>query len=226
MMDRPRVTIHNLTSLDGRLDGFVPDIGLYYELAAALPQDGVLTTSQTLLAAAAAGGIAMTGEDTVTEAAPAGHALPWLVIVDSRGRLTRLDWLRRQPYWRDVMMLCAQVTSAEHLDRLRRYHVTHLVTGANQVDLSDALHRLADRFGVRTVRVDAGGTLNGVLLRAGLVDELSVVVAPALVGTAVAHPRHLVDGLDGTDPARLALSSVEQLRHGHVWLRYQVRNPS
>jgi 2,5-diamino-6-(ribosylamino)-4(3H)-pyrimidinone 5'-phosphate reductase len=32
------------------------------------------------------------------------------------------------------------------------------------------------------VRTDAGGTLNGVLVRAGLVDELSVVVAPQLAG--------------------------------------------
>lgn len=32
-MDRPRVTIHNLISLDGRLDGFPADVGLYYELA-------------------------------------------------------------------------------------------------------------------------------------------------------------------------------------------------
>ena len=28
-MDRPRVTIHNLTSLDDRLDGLPADVGLY-----------------------------------------------------------------------------------------------------------------------------------------------------------------------------------------------------
>ncbi|MEO0433105.1 MAG: dihydrofolate reductase family protein, partial [Cyanobacteria bacterium J06656_5] len=37
-------------------------------------------------------------------------------------------------------------------------------------------------FGVTVVRVDSGGTLNGVLLRAGLVDELHLLVHPTLVG--------------------------------------------
>jgi hypothetical protein len=37
LMDRPRVIIHNLISLDGRLDGFPADAGLYYEMASRLP---------------------------------------------------------------------------------------------------------------------------------------------------------------------------------------------
>ena len=37
-------------------------------------------------------------------------------------------------------------------------------------------------FGVTVVRVDSGGTLNGVLLRAGLVDELHLLIHPTLVG--------------------------------------------
>jgi 2,5-diamino-6-(ribosylamino)-4(3H)-pyrimidinone 5'-phosphate reductase len=223
-MDRPRVTIHNLISLDGRLDGFGADIGLYYELAGTFPQDAVLTTSTTLLAAAAADGIEMTGEDAVTGVPLSDESLPWLVIVDSRGQLVRLNWLRSQPFWRDVLVLCSPITPVEHLDRLRRHHVTHLVTGADRVDLADALHQLADWFGVATVRVDAGGTLNGILLRTGLVDELSVVIAPHLVGTAAAHARHLVDGFATPDPATLTPTSVEQLRDGHVWLRYKVGN--
>lgn len=225
-MDRPRVTIHNLISLDGRLDGFPADVGLYYELAGTVPQDAVLSTSTTLLAAAAADGIEMTGEDAVTGIPLHDHRLPWLVIVDSRGQLVRLDWLRGQPYWRDVLMLCSATTPAEHLDRLRRCQVTHLVTGTDRVDLAEALHHLAGRFGIAAVRVDAGGTLNGILLRAGLVDELSVVIAPHLVGSADAHARHLVDGLAAPHPATLTPIGVEQLRDGHVWLRYRVRDRS
>ena len=36
-MNRPRVIIHNLISLDGRLDGFPADAGLYYEMTSRLP---------------------------------------------------------------------------------------------------------------------------------------------------------------------------------------------
>ena len=107
-MPRPRVTLHNLTSLDGRLDGFTPDVGLYYETAARLPQQAVLTGSGTLLAAAAAEGIDLSGADAARGDGPppTDASLPWLVVVDSAGRVSRLDWLRGRPFWRDVLVLC------------------------------------------------------------------------------------------------------------------------
>ncbi len=130
-MPRPRVTLHNLTSLDGRLDGFTPDVELYYETAARLPHQAVLTGSGTLLAAAAVEGIDLSGVDGArgTGSPPADASRPWLVIVDSAGRVSRLDWLRRRPVWRDVLVLCSETTPAGHLERLQRTGVEHLVLG-------------------------------------------------------------------------------------------------
>ncbi len=54
---------------------------------------------------------------------------------------------------------------------------------AGQVDLNAALRDLAQR-GINEVLVEAGSTLNGALLRAGLVDELLLYVAPQLLGDA------------------------------------------
>jgi 2,5-diamino-6-(ribosylamino)-4(3H)-pyrimidinone 5'-phosphate reductase len=223
-MHRPRVTIHNLISLDGQLTGFPVNLGLYYQTAGQLPQQAVLTGSATLLDAAAREGIDLAGEDPDQPVEPPAvdDPRPWLVIVDGRGRLTRLGWLRGQPFWRDVLVLCCAATPAEHLDRLRRHHIEHLVVGAEHVDLAAALNRLADRYGVGEVRTDAGGTLNGVLLRAGLVDELSVVVAPRLAGADRARAVHVVDGLTSADAPQLTLVSVDRLADSHIWLRYTV----
>lgn len=224
-MDRPRVTIHNLMSLDGQLTGFPVDLGSYYQTAARLPHQAVLTTSATLLDAAAGEGIDLAGEDPdepVSELPAFDDARPWLVIVDGAGRLGRLGWLRGQPFWRDVLMLCCAATPAEHLDRLRRHHVEHLMVGAGHVDLAAALHQLADPYGVREMRTDAGGTLNGLLLGAGLVDELSVVLAPQLTGADHLPAVHLVEGLTSADTPRLTLAAVERLPNSHLWLRYSV----
>lgn len=186
------------------ITGFTADLGLYYETAGSLPQDAVLTGSGTLLAAARAEGVDLTGEDP--EQPPPASApddpRPWLAVVDSRGRLTRPSWLRGQPYWRDILVLCSRTTPAVHLDRLRRHHVAHLVVGDDRVDLAAALHTLADTYGVRRVRVDAGATLNAALLRAGLVDEISIA------------------GLAETGQVPLELLDVERLRDNHIWLRY------
>jgi 2,5-diamino-6-(ribosylamino)-4(3H)-pyrimidinone 5'-phosphate reductase len=59
-----------------------------------------------------------------------------------------------------------------------------LFTGEERVDLVAVLAMLAEREGAGVVRVDSGGALTGALLDAGLVDELSLLVHPCVVGGA------------------------------------------
>jgi 2,5-diamino-6-(ribosylamino)-4(3H)-pyrimidinone 5'-phosphate reductase len=79
---------------------------------------------------------------------------------------------------------------------------------------------------VSRVRVDAGGVLNRALLSAGLVDEISVVVAPYVAAGATAGSPPFFGELNGGDPVSLDLTAVERLRQGHLWLRYEVRTPA
>jgi diaminohydroxyphosphoribosylaminopyrimidine deaminase/5-amino-6-(5-phosphoribosylamino)uracil reductase len=55
--------------------------------------------------------------------------------------------------------------------------------GAGRVDLEAVMRDLAQR-GINEVLVEAGSTLNGALLKAGLVDELLLYVGPQLLGDA------------------------------------------
>ena len=145
-----------------------------------------------------------------------------LAAVDSRGRLPGLGRLRDQPYWRDVIALCAERTPAAHIELLRASGISAIVAGEERVDLRRALEALADDHGVKTVRVDAGGTLVGTLLRQGLVSEVSVIVEPRLVG-GESH-RWLVRAPDAgpADVVALALRELERLDDGALWLRYDV----
>ena len=59
--------------------------------------------------------------------------------------------------------------------------VVVLPDGNGQVDLHAMLRDLAQR-GCNEVLVEAGATLNGALLRAGLIDELLLYIAPQLLG--------------------------------------------
>jgi len=94
------------------------------------------------------------------------------------------------------------------------------------VDLRAALLALNRRFGAKVVRADSGGTLNGALLRAGLVDEVSVLVHPALLGGTGEASIFRAPELEGPDGIiRLRLLSVERLRGGIVWMRYRVVRP-
>ena len=134
----------------------------------------------------------------------------------------RHAWLREQPFWRDVLVLCSDAAPAGQLDRLRRHRVGHVVLGEGRVDLGGALRLLAEQHRVGAVRVDAGGGLNGALLRAGLADQLSIVILPGgQRHSRPGAPAHRTGGC--RDAVALDLTAVEHLRQGHVWLRYDVR---
>lgn len=221
----PRVVLHNTVSVDGRLDWFTGDVGLYYELAGRWPAGAVLAGSNTILAAyqQEAAGLEAETEEAPPADLTRDQSRPLLVVPDSRGRVRCWRWLRREPYWRDVVALCAGATPAAHLEYLRQQGVDCIVAGRERVDLRAALAELKARYGVELVRVDSGGLLNGVLLRAGLVDEVSVLINPTLVGGLSPRSLFVAPDLDSeAGVIRLRLVHFEQLSGDTVWLRYEV----
>ena len=215
----PRVILHVEASLDGRIDWIQPDIGRFYTLAAGFDEDAILTGADTLIE-----GPGLPAEDDARPPAPEelGEG-PLLVVVDSRGRFRTWNWLRKQQYWRDAVALVAATTPVETRERLAAQGVATLATGRDRVDLRAALELLNERFGVQTVRVDSGGALSGALLRAGLLNEVSVLLEPVLVGGET--PRAFMRGPDPVscaDIARLRLAGVQRFDDGLVWVRYEV----
>lgn len=218
----PRVILYNATSVDGRMDWLDVDLGLYYGLAGHWEVDAVLAGSNTVVSGYPPEKLAEEDSQEVPGRDPA-DTRQILVVVDSRGRLRCWNLLRREPYWRDAMALCSHSTPQAYLDYLREREVDHIVTGKHTVDLQAALEELNARYGVRTIRVDSGGSLNGALLRAGLVHEVSLLILPSLVGGMSPHSiYHAPDltSIDGTIP--LKMIHMEEVQEGILWLRYQV----
>lgn len=218
----PKVIIHVAVSVDGRIDWISPDLGLFYGLISRWNEDATLAGSDTILKAPEQG-----PDDAASGAEPpaktSGDRRPLLVVPDSRGRIKNWNWLRGLQYWREGIALCSRSTPCDYLDYLDRARVEYIVAGEDHVDYRAALEELSARFGVGVVRVDSGGTLNGALLRAGLVDEVSVLVHPSLVGGTT--PRSLFRAPDLTSAegvVNLELAGVEQPGNGVVWLRYDV----
>ena len=121
------------------------------------------------------------------------------------------------------MMLCSHATPQDYLEYLNRRGVPYIIAGSDHVDLRATLEELNTRFGVQSVRVDSGGILNGTLLRAGLVDEVSILINHCLVGGT--SPRTYFVAPDLTSPegvTRLRLIHFEQVQENIVWLKYQV----
>ena len=224
----PKVILHTATSLDGRITGFPADLDVYYSLAAQWNPDAILFGSETVLAAVR--------ENPSLEIPPEHEEMftppedaetdprPLLVIADSRGRVRCWDAIRKWPYMRDVLALCSSQTPQEYLAWLAGRRIGTIVAGGDRIDMRAALEALHTRYGVNVVRVDSGGTLNSVLLHAGLVDEISVLIHPSIAG-GKADPT-LCDPLKAGIPELkipLRLQSTEVVGDGIIWARYMVK---
>jgi 2,5-diamino-6-(ribosylamino)-4(3H)-pyrimidinone 5'-phosphate reductase len=202
-MTRPHVVVHVAVSLDGATTGFEPDVERFYELVRTWNEDVTLTGADTILAQG----------EALSEAPRPGPSddAPLLAVVDGKARVTQWEALRECGHWRGVIALRTETTP----DPPGHDPPGTLIAGREHVDLAAALRTLADHEGARVVRVDSGGALTGALLRAGLVDELSLLVHPCLAGGG--------QRWHGPEPvASRAFSHVaaDRLDGGLVWLRY------
>ncbi len=88
------------------------------------------------------------------------------------------------------------------------------------LDLPAALAELGARWGVRTVLCEGGPHLNGDLLRAGVVDEVFLSLAPQLGGGGAGEPR-IVSGVEFDRPVELELAGALECE-SLLLLRYRV----
>jgi diaminohydroxyphosphoribosylaminopyrimidine deaminase / 5-amino-6-(5-phosphoribosylamino)uracil reductase len=113
---------------------------------------------------------------------------PTLVVVDSRLDMP-LDAHLLAP---DLIAVraCIIYTASQNAENLgkkqaleaRGVKVVEMPDHNGKVDLSAMLHDLAQTHHINELHVEAGEKLNGSLLRAGLVDELLIYLAPLLMG--------------------------------------------
>jgi 2,5-diamino-6-(ribosylamino)-4(3H)-pyrimidinone 5'-phosphate reductase len=145
-------------------------------------------------------------------------SLPVWVIPDTKGKLKgKLHALRRFEFCRDVIMLVSEATPREYIDYLKERQYDYFVIGKEHVDLKQALELICARFGARRVLTDTGRVLSNLLMERGLVDELSLLIHPLVVG---AKSYNMFGNM--TQNPKLVLRKYEKLEKGFMWLVYRV----
>jgi len=146
---------------------------------------------------------------------------PARIVIDSRLRIPLSAQVCRQPGWTIVLGTKAATTSAQPL-RQAGLEVHLLPSGSDgRVDLHAALDLLGE-LEFNEVMVEAGAFLNGALLRAGLVDEWVVYLAPCVLGDEGRGLFHL-PGLESMAD-RFDLRVVDARQVGRD-LRLRLRKP-
>ena len=232
-MNRPYIICHMVTSIDGKVTGdflYRPDgeyaAEVYYEYNRSYRADAFACGRVTMEGSFTQGGTpdltpfqgaALPREDYVADREAALYA----VSFDRRGRL---GWkgpriVDEDPGYGDahiVEVLCEDASDA-YLAYLRRVGVSYLFAGEKELDLSLALSKLKELFGIGKLLLEGGSILNGAFQREGVIDELSLVVAPTVAG-AGDKPLFMDSQMEGYE-----LRQIRQHEKNVLWLNYRKR---
>jgi len=98
----------------------------------------------------------------------------------------------------------------------------------DEIDFCDLFSKLKNNFECDRLTIQTGGTLNTLLLRKGLIDHISLVIAPVLIGGK--DTATILDGESLHTPNELSkikalkLIKCDLLKNSYLHLQYDVMN--
>ena len=96
------------------------------------------------------------------------------------------------------------------------------------IDFPDVFRRLKEEYGIEKMTIQTGGTLNSILLRNKLIDRISIVIAPCLIGGK--NTSTLIDGeslhseADLLSIKALKITKCEMLEDNYIHIEGDVEN--
>ncbi len=142
-------------------------------------------------------------------------AAGYSVIADTKGRLL---WGGSAADETPLIIVTSEQVSKEYLDS---QNISWIACGKTKIDLARAVEILAVEFGVKRMAVVGGGNINAGFLDAGLLDEISMMIAPGIDGRG-----GIGASFDGRsmneEPVHLKLEEATPYDNGVAWMRYTV----
>jgi len=146
------------------------------------------------------------------------------VVLDPQGKI---GWGRSDIGGDPIVVVLSETVADTHLAGLRSEGVSYIFGGKSELDLTLTLDILNRELGVKRLLLEGGGGANGAFLRAGLVDELHLILCPALDGAKGAPS--VFDSTETEADRRapvtaMTLESSQTMEGGAMLLRYRIQN--
>lgn len=124
-----------------------------------------------------------------------------------------------------VIEVLTEHTAPAYRAYLRKCGVSYILAGSEMLDSKLAAKKLYQLFGIDTLLICGGGTINWTFLQQGAVDELSLLIAPIADG----NPDSVtvfekLDSMPECMPVEFQLKNIEKLKGNGVRLVYTVNN--
>lgn len=236
-MARPFIICHMVTSLDGKITGgflekseYSGIIETYYQIHKNYDADGFICGRITMEGSFSEQTVQLSGyigpaidrNDFIAE-----KAAFYAVAVDPHGKLLWNDrFISDLDDGYDgahiIEVLTEQVSDA-FLAHLRSKGVSYVFAGKDKLNLDLVVHKLKSLFSIGKLLLEGGGIINGSFLEAGLIDEISLVVIPAVEISEQSISLFQTSKFTFPDAksAAFQLKAAEKLDNGSLWLTYR-----
>ena len=232
-MDRPYVICHMTMSFDGKVTGdflscpaAAAATELYYEINRNLKADAYACGRITMEGSFTGGWypeLESYPEEKYEDFTAGERSGFYAVAFDPHGRLgwksERIIDADQDPGYdkaRIIEVLTHQV-NPRYLGYLKATGISYIFAGEREIDIPTALAKLKSLFGIEKLALEGGSILNGAFQRAGVIDEMSLVVAP-IMGGAEGKPL-----CDESLIENYPLAQVQN-HNGILWLNYKKRS--
>ena len=196
-MDRPYVICHMVTSIDGKVTGdfllqneCAEATEIYYRINRERKSDGFIC-----------GRVTMEGSFTggwypdLSQYQPVDQKRDFLVddlsgfyaiAFDTHGKLgwrsNKIIDPDKDPGYdgAQIIEVLSEDVDERYLGYLEAMEIPYIFAGETAIDVELALFKLKKLIGCETLLLEGGSIINGAFERAGVVDELSLVVAPVI----------------------------------------------
>lgn len=143
------------------------------------------------------------------------------IIIDPQGKILYTD---NQVEGENMIAILSERVSEDYLTFLRGIGISYLFAGEDGRDIVKAVDTLGKDFGMKTILLEGGGIINGTFLKAGLIDELSLMIYPGIDGLSGRPAIFEYFDKEGEMPAKgqsLEFVSSEVLNDGIVRIQYK-----
>ncbi|AQS86664.1 bifunctional deaminase-reductase domain protein [Neoasaia chiangmaiensis NBRC 101099] len=144
------------------------------------------------------------------------------IIMDHHGRL---QYERSDIEGDHIVAVLGETVADEYLQSLQDRGISYCFAGSDGHDIRKAVDVLGRVFGCRKVLLEGGGRINGAFLKAGIIDEISLLIYPGIDGLSGVASSFDWPGARNEQPASgqaLRLKHVEKRQDDVIWLQCRV----
>lgn len=188
-MDRAKVIVHMYVSIDGKIDGpRSSDISSAYysdELFRLSNADGNGRRTISMYAAPGKVDLGKYSADGIEyeDWVPDIQSDTWAISFDRKGTCGwEKDFFEYNGHKMHAVEILTKRADKRYLAFLRSMNIPYIVSGENEFSLNDVLVKLKKYFQINNFALCGGAAIDGVFLKAHLVDEISLVVSPHVNG--------------------------------------------